>query len=195
MKIHKTGLNQEERELWLVQLSLLILLLSCLTTGHIPLFFFHPARGSQRLFAHSGLLVLIDLLTVLNLILFLKNFRKMKQKAAEIMILLMVLFMASFVTVLGIPYFEDLAEDTETISTDFYRVGEKLVVFDEDTGEMLSLKLEKEPGERLKREKPQTDPHKVLKISDNISILGFSKTLKVTYYPHTHLVESAQYQK
>ena len=195
MKEEKTELNQKNREFWLLQLSILILVLSCLTTGHIPILFFHPVRGVQRLFAHSGLVLLIDLLTVLDLILFLKNFRKMTQKAAEIMILLMVLFMASAVTYMGIPYFADLAEGTETISTDFYRVGKNLVVFEESDGDMLSLKLEKEPALHLKEQQPETDPRKVLKISDNISILGFKKALKVTYYPHTHLLESAEFLK
>lgn len=195
MKEEKRELNQQNREFWLLQLSILILVLCCLTTGHIPFLFFHPVRGAQRLFAHSGLVFLIDLLTVLNLILFLKSFRKIKQKAAEIVILLMVLFMASLVTYMGIPYFADLAEGTETISTDFYRVGKNLVIFEEPDGDMLTLKLEKEPAQRLIEQQPETDSGKVLKISDNISILGFAKTLKVTYYPHTHLVESAEFLK
>ena len=195
MKMDINESSQIKRELWLAHLSLLILVLSCLTTGHVPIPFFHPVRGSQRLFAHGGLVLLIDLLTILNLILFLKALRKMTQKAAQIMVLLMVLFMASAVTVLGIPYFADILEGTETISTVFYRVEKKLLVFREPDGEMLTLKLEKEPARRLKEQQPETDPRKVLKISDNISILGFSKTLKVTYYPHTHLVESAEFLK
>ena len=195
MKDEKTEPKQQNREFWLLQLSILILVLCCLTTGHIPILFFHPVRGAQRLFAHSGLVLLIDLLTVLDLILFLKSFRKMTQKAAEIVILLMVLFMTSAVTILGIPYFADIVEGTETISTDFYRVGTKLVLFEEPDGEMLTLKLEKEPAQRLIEQKPETDPRKVLKISDNISILGFTKPLKVTYYPQTLLVESAEFLK
>ena len=195
MNENKTETNQRNWESWILQLSILVLVLSCLTTGHIPILFFHPIRGYQRLLAHSALVLLIDLLTVLNLILFLKNFRKMTQKAAGVMILLMVLFMTSVVTYMGIPYFADLAEGTETISTDFYRVGKNLVIFEEPDGEMLSLKMEKEPALYLKEQQPETDPRKVLKISDNISILGFTKPLKVTYYPHTHLVESAEFLK
>ena len=193
MNENKTETNQKTREFWILQLSVLILVLCCLTTGHIPLFFFHPIRGYQRLLAHVGLILAIDLLTVLNLILFWKNFRKMTQKAAEMIILLTVLFMASAVTIMGSPYFEDLAEGPETISTDFYRLGEKLILFEVPDGEMLSLKLEKEPADRLKRDKPETDSGKVLKISDHISILGNQKTLRVTYFPNTQLVESAEF--
>lgn len=195
MKVNTNESSQKKWEFWFLQLSVVILAMSTLTAGHIPVVFFPSVRGSQRLFVHGGLVLLIDLLTVLNLILFLKIFRKMTQKAAQIMILLMVLFMASVVNYMGIPYFADLAEGTETISTNFYRVGKNLVVFEEPDGEMLSLKLEREPARHLKEQQPETDPRKVLKISDNISILGFSKPLKVTYYPHTHLVESVEFLK
>ena len=177
----KKLLPAEEKLSLLCSVSVLLNgLMVCITNG------LYGKLGIYIIYIGSIIPIISVIVALVYIIFYVINLKKILLKKRLFIICLLMIIMTAGQLYMGKEFMKDVIGGTETISTEFFLIRNRLHLYTEY--EELHLYLTDSQQEYLVAHEPVLDENKRLRISENLYIKGHENDLYIEYYPHSKIV-------
>ncbi len=155
----------------------------------------YPVFGEYTIYVLGFTPMVFDISVIFAIIFFVCNYKKFSHKIRLVIGLILISIMCILSTWAGIGFFKDAISKPQVISSEYYIFNRNLVIYAEDSGEEIILRMSDEQYHLLKENEASVDRSKCLEISDNISIYAHDKAIIVEYYSNSEIIKKIQFAK
>jgi hypothetical protein len=175
---------------WLISVSILLNGLCSLCFNALNR---HPVFNEYTIYIQAIMPILLELVTISAIVVFICKYKKLAKKLQCWIFIILIVISSILWNIADADYLKDIFTEPKTISSDFYEYNKNLIIYNEDDGSPVVLKIYDDKQSTLVRQGLIVDKNKLLKISEHISVYGMEKTILVTYYPNTKITKDIKF--